>query len=116
MSDTSGADWLTGAGDDRPTATGTIVDTDIEITVVEVTSAQLDALDGSVENGTADEEAMDNGIREFLVDVGGDEPPDPDEMLLRRKNLLWMSMMNIWSGAEDILPAMQEMSLPEGNG
>lgn len=115
MSDTSGADWLTGDDSDQPTATGTIIGTDIEIEVVDVTQDDLDELAGAVEDGEPDMEAKHDAIREYLVAVEGDDPPDPEEMLLRRKNVLWMSMSRVWSGAEDIRPAMEELQLP-GNG
>lgn len=116
MSDTSGTEWLTGGDDEsRPTATGTIIDTDIQITVVDVTEEQLDALDGSLEDAQADMETKDNAIREFLVSVDGEDPPDPEEMLMRRKNLLWLSMCQIWGGVQDIQPAMEQMQLPQGN-
>jgi len=111
MSDDTAA-WLTGEDADQPTATGTIPGTDHEITVVDVTEAQLDALEGDIDDAEADMEAKKAAIRDFLVkpDV------DPDDMPLRRRNLLWAGMFRIWSGADDIGPAMDELQVPEGNG
>jgi len=116
MSDTTqdAAEWLTGDDSNgRPEVTGELLGTDGDhtITVVDVTPDELDNLAGTVDDGEADTEAMRAAVTEYLVkpDVSAADIP------IRRLNILFASMIRIWSGETDISPAFEQIQTP-GNG
>lgn len=90
-------------------ATLHVDDREFPIEVRDVTRDELEDIeDKSGDGPEAEEEAMREVIREYLVapDV------DPDEMMMRKRHLVWFGIQEAWSGVKDIQAAMDELELP----
>lgn len=107
MSDDT-SDWLT----EREELEADLGDTGHSITVLDVTEAELNELEAMADDGDEGEvEAIKHAIREYLL-----EPDvDPEEMMMRKRQLVWVSMQRVWSGADEIKAAFEDLDLP-GNG
>jgi hypothetical protein len=101
------AEWLT----ERETIEATIIRGDEEhpIRVRDITRDELAAIEDRSHGGAEEEdEAIRAVIREYLV-----EPDvDPDEMMMRKRQAVFVAIQDAWSGREEIEAAMEEMSLP----
>lgn len=106
------AEWLT----DPDTIEATITRSDapdLPIEVRDITRDELVALEERSEGGPqAEEEAIRHAIREYLV-----EPDvDPDTVVMRKRQMLFVAMQRAWSGEQEIRAAMEELELPGNRG